>query len=124
MPTALDVRVGHTILRVKEVLPSGLLLLECKDGRECREHSKNYAPCHLPIKDTVHLELAVVPEGLPCFVCGKKKGAATMLLCYQCQHGWHMACLRPSLTSLPSRQWSCPRCRGSLVLGVSTSGTQ
>jgi len=72
-PTTLDVKAGRTILRVKEVLPSGLLLLEGKDGRECREHSKNCAPCHLPIEGTVHPELAVVPDGLPCFVCGEKK---------------------------------------------------
>jgi hypothetical protein len=41
-----------------------------------------------------------------------------MLLCDQCQRGWHMACLRPPLTFLPFGQWSCPRYRGSLVLGV------
>ena len=65
-PTTLDVKAGHTILQVKEVLPSGLLLLEGKDGRECREHFKNCAPCHLPIEGTVHPKLAVVPEGLQC----------------------------------------------------------
>jgi hypothetical protein len=98
-PTTLDVRAGRTILRGKNMLPSDLLLLEGKDGRECREHFKNCAPCHLPIEGTVRLELAVVPEGLSCFVCGEKKIAATMLLCDQCQRGWHMACLRPPLTS-------------------------
>ena len=72
-PTTLDVRAGYTILRVKEVLPSGLMLLEGKDGKECREHSKNCAPCHLSIEGTVHPELAVVLEGVPCFVCGEKK---------------------------------------------------
>jgi hypothetical protein len=64
---------GRTILCVKEVLPSGLLLLEGKDGRKCREHSKNCAPCHLPIEGTVHPELAVVPEGLSYLMCGEKK---------------------------------------------------
>jgi hypothetical protein len=34
-PTNLDVKVGRHIPWVKEVLPSGLLLLEGKDGREC-----------------------------------------------------------------------------------------
>jgi hypothetical protein len=63
-PTTLDVKAGRTILRVKEVLPSGLLLLEGKDGRKYCKHSKNYAPCHLPIEGTVHLEPVVVPEGL------------------------------------------------------------
>lgn len=112
-PTTLDVKAGRTILRVKDVLPSGILLLEGKDGRECREHSKNCAPCHLPIDGSVHPELAVVPDGLPCFVCGEKKGAATMLLCDQCQRGWHMACLTPPLSTLPSGDWICPRCRRS-----------
>ena len=71
-PTTLDVRAGRIVLWVKELLPSGLLLLESKDGKECREHSKNFAPCHLSIEDTIHLELIVVLKGLPCFVCGKK----------------------------------------------------
>ena len=74
-PTTLDVRAGRTILRVKDVLPSGILLLEGKDGRGCREHSKNCAPYHLPIDGSVHPELAIVPDGLPCFVCSEKKGA-------------------------------------------------
>ena len=34
-PTTLDVKAGRTILCVKDVLPSGILLLEGKDGREC-----------------------------------------------------------------------------------------
>jgi hypothetical protein len=110
-PTTLDVKAERTILRVKDVLPSGILLIEGNDGRECREHSKNCAPCHLPIDGSVHPELAVVPQGLPCYVCGEKKGAATMLLCDHCQCGWHMACLTPPLLTLPSGNWVCPRCR-------------
>jgi hypothetical protein len=73
VPTTLDVKAGRTILRIKDVLPSGILLLEGKDGRECREHSKNCAPCHLPIDGSVHPEFAVVPQDLPCYVCGEKK---------------------------------------------------
>ena len=57
---------------MKEVLPSGLLLLEGKDGKECREHSKNYAQCYLPIEGTIYPELAVVSEGFPCFMCGQR----------------------------------------------------
>ena len=73
----LDVKVGCIILRVKEVLPSGLLLLEGKD-KDCCEQSKSCAQCHLSIEGTVHPELAVVPEGLPCFVFGEKE-VATMI---------------------------------------------
>ena len=63
---------------MKEVLLSGLLLLEGNDGKEYCEHSKNWALCHLPMEDIVHPELAVMPKGLPCFVCGKQIGR---LLC-------------------------------------------
>ena len=120
----LDVRAGHIILRLKEVLLSGLLMLEDKDGMECHKHSKNYALCHLPIEGTIHLEPTIVPEDLPCFVCGEKKWVATMLSCDQCQSGWHMTCLRSPLISLPSGQWSCSRCRRSSVPGAFTSSTQ
>ncbi len=110
-PTTLDVRAGRTILRVKAILPSGVLLLEGKDGQECRDNTKNCAPCHLPIEGTIYPELAVVPAGYRCFMCGESKGAATMLLCDLCQRGWHMACLRPPLAKLPEGKWSCPRCK-------------
>ena len=83
-PTTLDVKAGRTILKVKEILPSGVLLLEGKDGQECRDNPKNCAPCHLPIKGIVSLELVVVPTGYKCVVCGEKNGVATMLLCDQC----------------------------------------
>ena len=105
----LDVRTGRNILRVKEMLPNGVLLLETKGGKKCHEHSKNCAPYHLFIESTFYTELAVILKGLPYFVCGVKKGAATMLLCDQCQHGWHMVCLEPPITTLSFAQWSCPR---------------
>ena len=50
------------------MLPSGLLLLESKDGKEYHEYSKNNAPCHLPIEGIVHPELTVMPEDFLCFV--------------------------------------------------------
>lgn len=105
------------------MLPSGVLLLEGKDGKECHEHSKNCVPYHLPIEGTIHPKLAVVPGSHPCFVLGEKKAAATMYLCDQCQCGWHMTFMKPPLTSLPSGQWSCPRCQRSSELGASTSDT-
>jgi hypothetical protein len=52
------------------------------------------------------------------------RGTTTMLLCDQYQRDWHMTCLRPSLDSLPSGQWSYRRCWGSSVLGASNSCTQ
>ena len=65
----------------------------------------------VPNKGTICPELAVVPTGYRCVVCGEKKGAATMLLCDQCQRGWHMTCLTPPLSMLPKGEWICPRCK-------------
>lgn len=76
-PTTLDVKAGCTILRVKEVLSSGVLLLEGKDGQGCRDNVKDCAPCHLPIEATICPELAIVPLGFRCFECREKKGEVT-----------------------------------------------
>ena len=119
-PTTLDVKAGRTILRVREVLPSGILLLVGKDGQEYRDNVKNCAPCHLPIEGTIQPELAIVPPGHKCFACGEKTGAATMLLCDRCQRGWHMACLTPPLTTLPAGEWVCPRCKRASGLAQSS----
>jgi hypothetical protein len=78
------VQAERTILRVKAILPNGVLLLEGKDGQEYRDNTKNCVLCHLPIEGAIYLELAVVPPGYRCFVCGKNKGATTMLLCDLC----------------------------------------
>ncbi len=43
-PTTLNINARHTILQVKDVLPSGVILLEGKDGQECREKSKELCP--------------------------------------------------------------------------------
>jgi hypothetical protein len=111
-PTTLDVTAGRTILRVREVLPSGVLMLEGRDGMVWKDHVHNCAPCHLPnVDDTVDPSIAVVPAGLKCMLCGLASGAATMLVCDSCSRGWHMSCLTPPLECIPNGQWFCPRCK-------------
>eukprot|EP00960_Hanusia_phi_P045330 757169-Hanusia_phi.AAC.1 len=34
-----------------------------------------------------------------------------MLLCDECDRGWHMRCLRPPLKEVPEGDWSCPKCK-------------
>jgi hypothetical protein len=81
-PTTLDVIPGCTILKVREVLPSGMLMLEGRDGMVWKDHVCNCAPCHLPnVDDTIDPRLAVVPAGLKCMLCGLASGAPTMLVC-------------------------------------------
>ncbi len=37
-------------------------------------------------------------------------GDAETLLCDGCDEAWHMACLRPPLTTIPEGDWKCPHC--------------
>ncbi len=43
-PTTLDVTTGRTILRVREVLASGILMLEGCNGVVWKDHVHNCAP--------------------------------------------------------------------------------
>ena len=50
-------------------------------------------------------------EKIGCLVCRSKSDPEQTLLCDQCNKGWHMFCLKPKLTQIPSGDWFCPRCR-------------
>jgi hypothetical protein len=106
----LETKAGRVILRVRKILPQGLLELEGRDSRTIKEHIKNVAPCHLHVLGEMDPTLAVVPAGYKCMQCGESRGWATMLLCDRCQRGWHMTCLRPPLVELPIDEWQCPMC--------------
>ncbi|KAF8265161.1 hypothetical protein EI94DRAFT_1736530 [Lactarius quietus] len=47
---------------------------------------------------------------LPCEVCHKNDRGEEMLLCDNCDCGFHMFCLDPKLTTVPRGQWFCPTC--------------
>ncbi|BBM99042.1 hypothetical protein Mp_1g18210 [Marchantia polymorpha subsp. ruderalis] len=110
-PTTLDVTAGRIILRVREVLPSGVLMLQGRDGVVWKDHVRNCAPCHLPNVDgTMDPSLTIVRAGLRCMLCGSTDQAAHMLVCDRCSRGWHMSCLTPPIDVVPTGRWVCPRC--------------
>ncbi|CAM6090591.1 unnamed protein product [Calypogeia fissa] len=110
-PTTLDVTAGRTILQVRKVLPSGVLLLEGRDGMVWKDHVRNFAPYHLPNVDgTIDPSLAVICVGLKCMLCGSASGATTMLICDSCSRWWHMSCLTPPVDRIPPEKWFCPKC--------------
>jgi hypothetical protein len=68
-PTTLDVTTCHTILRMREVLASGVLMLEGHHGVVWKDHVRNCAPCHLPNVDgTIDPSLAMIWAGLKCML--------------------------------------------------------
>lgn len=45
-----------------------------------------------------------------CEICLRGDDGTSMLLCDDCNRGYHMYCLDPPLTAVPKSQWFCPPC--------------
>eukprot|EP00854_Cymbomonas_tetramitiformis_P017026 gene17026-20244_t len=73
------------------------------------------ADCHLPdIDPTITYNLDDNKDAR-CQVCKKVNRPASILLCDDCNQGYHSACLQPKLTRVPTEEfWYCPRCLGLL----------
>lgn len=46
-----------------------------------------------------------------CQKCGKTDHPEWILLCDNCDCGWHCSCLRPALLVIPEGDWFCPPCQ-------------
>ncbi|PWN44301.1 hypothetical protein IE81DRAFT_321454 [Ceraceosorus guamensis] len=57
-------------------------------------------------------DLILLPgaEEQMCEICLRGDDGMEMLLCDECNRGYHMYCLDPPLTSVPKSQWFCPPC--------------
>lgn len=45
-----------------------------------------------------------------CEICLRGDDGMEMLLCDECNRGYHMYCLDPPLAAVPKSQWFCPPC--------------
>ncbi len=107
----LDTYSNRTILRINAIRVSGVLELQGVDGRTIRDHSKNCAPCHLPNLDpTIITSTWIPPFDYPCQVCQRINNVDWMLLCNNCNGGYHLFCLKPKLTQVPANIWYCSLC--------------
>jgi len=114
--SSLAIRARSEILRVKQVKPSGVLLLQGKCGREATYHSSQVAPCHLPgIDGTLDLALQGEDQDAECEGCGLKDDEANFMFCEGCNQGWHCYCCVPPLARVPVGDFICPRCRAAGV---------
>merc|ERR1712203_730878 len=57
-------------------------------------------------------------EAVPfaCKKCGHADHPEWILLCDDCEDGWHASCLRPSLMVIPEGDWFCPTCNHKSLL--------
>jgi len=107
----LDIFSSHTILRIKAIMPFGVLKLQGANGHTIRNHSKNYAPCHLLNLDpTIITSTWIPPLDYPCQVCQKIDVANPMLLCDNYDGGYHLLCLKPELIQVPTSNWYYSSC--------------
>ncbi|XP_059045610.1 PHD and RING finger domain-containing protein 1-like [Achroia grisella] len=65
------------------------------------------------------VDLLVIEDPTMCEVCGRTNDEETMLLCDGCDLGFHMQCLSPPLTEVPTDQWLCPNCDNLFVIHLS-----
>jgi len=107
----LDIFSRRTILKIKAIRPSSVLELQGADGCTIWDHSKNCAPCHLLNLDpTIIMSTWIPPLDHPCQVCQKTDDVDHMLFCNNCNGGYHLFCLKPKLTQIPTSIWYYSSC--------------
>jgi hypothetical protein len=68
-------------------------------------------PCMLPnIVGETYSGLVKPSADLHCEVCKDDRNWDVMILCDNCDSGWHTYCLLPPLDDVPEGDWLCPHC--------------
>ena len=106
----LEAHAKPIVLKVVETLDSGVVMLQGADGALIKSQAAHLAPCPVQVHDDVDIRDRHIPSSHACRKCGSPAKAASMLLCDQCNSGWHIFCLNPPLTSIPAGSWYCPEC--------------
>jgi hypothetical protein len=107
----LNTSSSHIVLRIKAIRASSVLELQGVDERTIRDHSKNCAPCHLSnLNPTIITSTWIPPLDYPCQVYQRIDDADQMLLCDNCNGGYHLFCLKSELTQIPTAIWYCSSC--------------
>ena len=101
-----DPFVRDKIYQIVAIKDTGSVVLRGRDNRTTTRNIANLALCTLPNLDTS----IVPPRDLACEVCKKSTGEETMLLCDNCDKGFHMQCLTPPLQEVPIDDWFCTKC--------------
>ena len=117
---SLGIRARNEVLKVIDVRLSGVLVLQNQAGRTVDKHFEHCAPCMLPnlLGDT-YAGLVKPHADSPCQVCHDHNHQQLMLLCDNCDSGWHTYCLNPPLEDVPEGVWLCPDCTAAGVTPAS-----
>lgn len=111
VPT-LDMPARPEILRIIEIRPKGVLILQGKDLTTIAENRVNCTPCHLPIVEADEAQGEPVYQHTPCSRCKQVDKPELMVICSSCSQRYHIHCLQPQLSSVPKlRYWTCKACQ-------------
>ena len=109
----LDIGAKQHVLRVAEVRPSGVLILQGRCGKCTAVHSSHCAPCHLPNIDAgMDWSLNRPPAAAACEQCGGEvdEQGNKLIFCDNCNSGWHLQCCQPPLSTVLRGTWVCNSC--------------
>jgi hypothetical protein len=109
----LDILAKQLILRVVEVRPSGVIVLQGRCGTKRAVHVSQCAPCHLPdIDPSLDYSLRPGPAEAVCEHCGTDDVVTQgqLIFCDNCNGAWHLQCHTPRLVSQPKGTWVCGQC--------------
>ena len=109
----LDIQAKQLILRVLEVRPTGVLILQGRCGTTRAVHLSQCAPCHLPdIDPHIDWSLGKPQAAAVCEGCGADNSPekGRIIFCDNCNTGWHLSCHQPALASQPPGTWVCQGC--------------
>lgn len=75
-----------------------------------RRRQREQQPTPPPAGTSGDFYLAPGAEEQMCEICLRGDDGMSMLLCDECNRGYHMYCLDPPLNSIPKSEWYCPPC--------------
>ncbi|XP_072931393.1 E3 ubiquitin-protein ligase UHRF1-like [Epargyreus clarus] len=101
------VRVHDKIFLIEDVVPLQLRTDEY-NKKMCTIPDKRSRPLNcLTCRD----DFDVGCKDCGCYLCSGKEDDGSILLCDECNNGFHMKCLSPPLTQVPEGDWYCPSCK-------------
>ncbi|EFN60820.1 RING and PHD-finger domain-containing protein KIAA1542 [Camponotus floridanus] len=65
---------------------------------------------HVPVEIVPRIENQAQDDPTFCEICHQSDREDRMLLCDNCDRGYHLECLTPPMTAVPIEEWFCPDC--------------